>query len=152
MTAQLPDVIYHEGRRRKLMATPLEAYFEQGSQRPSLDHSHSALWRGYIGTWRLENEQLFLVHLRSAGAGSRLTLAMIFPEAKRRVFAAWFTGRLRIPEGRCLAALDGGFMSAHKRETLVEVTKGRTTAVRVLHLGTLPPALWPAEVMGNGWG
>lgn len=153
MTSQIPDTIYYQGRRCQLMATPLEAYFEQGAPRPELDCSYSALWRGYIATWRLVGGQLFLVHLRPGMVDApRLAIGSLFPGQGRKVLASWFTGRLRISAGRCLASLDGGFMSAHERETLVEVQDGRIISERTLDLASIPMAVWPAEVMGNGVG
>lgn len=153
MTSQIPDAIYYEGRRCKLMASPLEAYFEQGAPRPELDCSYSALWRGYIATWRLEGGLLFLVQLRPGMADApRLTIGTLFPGQGRKVLASWFTGCLRIAAGRCLASLQGGFMSTHERETLVDVLAGRVIAERTLDLAAIPMAAWPAEVMGNGWG
>ncbi|NOW45708.1 hypothetical protein FHW96_001863 [Novosphingobium sp. SG751A] len=153
MTSQIPDAIYYLGRRCQLMATPLEAYFERGAARPELDCSYSALWRGYIATWRLEGGQLFLVHLRPGMADApRLTIVTLFAGQGRKVLASWFTGRLRIPAGRCLASLDGGFMSAHEHETLVDVLEGRVIAERTLALAAIPMAAWPAEVMGDEWG
>lgn len=152
MTSQIPDTIYYRDRRCDLMATPLEAYFERGAPRPELDCSYSALWRGYIATWRLVDEQLFLVYLRPGMADApKLTLGTVFPGQGRRVFASWFTGRLRIPEGRCVASWEGGFMSAHERQTLVEVQGGRVASERTRDLASIPRASWPAEVMGDGW-
>lgn len=153
MTSQIPDTIYYQGRRCQLMATPLEAYFEQGAPRPELDCSYSALWRGYIATWRLEGGQLFLVHLRPGMPDApRLAIGSLFPGQGRKVLASWFMGRLRISAGRCLASLDGGFMSAHERETLVEIQNGRVISEHALDLASIPMAAWPAEVMGDGWG
>jgi hypothetical protein len=81
-----------------------------GIARPELNCTYSALWRGYIATWRLVERQLFLVYLRPGMAdGPKLTLGTVFPRQGRRVFASWFTGRLRISEGRCLEWLEGGF-------------------------------------------
>lgn len=153
MTCQIPDTIYYQGRRLQLMATPLEAYFEQGAARPELDCNYSALWRGYIATWRLVDGLLLLVHLRPGMADApKLTLGTVFPGQGRRVFASWFTGRLRITEGRCLASLEGGLMNAHERETLVEIAEGRIISERTLDLAAIPMAAWPAEVLGDGWG
>lgn len=153
MTSQIPDIIFYQGRRCDLVATPLEAYFEHGAARPELDCSYSALWRGYIATWQLVDGQLFLVHLRPGMADApRLSIGSLFPGQGRKVLASWFTGRLRIPAGRCLLSLDGGFMSAHARETLVEVQDGRVVFERTLDLASIAMATWPAEVMGDGWG
>ena len=152
MTTQIPDVIYYQDRRRQLMATPLEAYFQQGAARPDIDGSFSALWRGYIATWRLDEGHLYLVHLKPGMAdGAKFTVGTLFPGQGRRVFASWFTGRLRIAEGRCLASMSGGFMSAHEREILVEVVGGQAVETRILDLAFLMPEDWPDEVMGEGW-
>ncbi|MBB3955293.1 hypothetical protein [Novosphingobium sediminicola] len=152
MTSQIPDTIYYQDRRCDLMATPLEAYFEQGPARPELDCSYSALWRGYIATWRLVEGRLFLVYLRPGMAdGPKLTLGTVFPGQGRRVLASWFTGSLRISEGHCQEWLEGGFMNAHERETLVEIAEGWVISERTLDLASIPMAAWPAEVMGDGW-
>lgn len=151
MTTQIPDLIYYGGRRRDLMATPLEAYFER-AERPDFNCSFSACWRGYIATWRLDHDRLYLVHLKPAmDEGAKLTVGTLFPGRGRQVFASWFTGRLRIPEGRCLASMEGGFMSAHEQETLVEIVDGIVVESRVLDLALILQEYWPAEVMGEGW-
>ena len=151
MTTQIPDLIYYGGRRCDLMTTPLEAYFE-GAERPDINCSFSACWRGYIATWRLDDNRLYLVHLKPAlDDGAKLAVGKLFPSGGRRVFASWFTGQLRIPEGRCLASMEGGFMSAHERETLVQVVDGQAVETRVLDLAAIPESDWPAEVMVDGW-
>lgn len=152
MTIQVPDLIYYEGRRRELYATPLESYFDRGGVRPAMESSYSALWRGYVATWRLEGNRLFLVHLAPGIADStKLTVGTLFPGQGRRVLATWFTGRLRIGHGRCVAPLHGDGWSARERETLAEVVAGRAVAFRLLDRAISPCEEWLDEVPDADW-
>ena len=112
---------------------PLGHYFELGGKAPAFDDwSCTALWRGYVGTWEIVDSRLYLVDLTGTLAdGSQATLATIFPDHPKRVFAHWFTGTLRIPEGKILSYVHMGYGSSYERDHLIHVTDGVVTSEEI---------------------
>lgn len=158
MTAQNPDVLVYEGRRRALCSNPLESYFEQHPPRPDWDAWCSACWRGYVATWAIVNERLLLAELRGQatahaiasgttfagdlGRGdASVSLRTVFPEAQSPVLAEWYTGTLRIPDGELLEYVHAGYLSRYEREIVIEIERGRVVAERVEEA----PAEWAAQ-------
>ncbi|MFW9617512.1 hypothetical protein [Aquabacterium sp.] len=126
MTAQIPEELSHEGQQWPLFTEPLAAYFKQTGLRPGFVSPHTALWRGYVGSWLIEDGYLYLTalqgHLRD---GSEATLHTLFPDAGDRVKADWFTGTLRVPQGSQLEYVHMGFGSVFERELRIDVEAGK---------------------------
>lgn len=60
-TAQFPDKINYNGKEYNLNSNPLEVYFEKNpNKRPKSEVRSSALWRGYVATFEIIDNQLFL--------------------------------------------------------------------------------------------
>lgn len=74
----------------------------------------TACWRGYIGTWAIVGERFFLVKLVG-----RLRLVGDEP-----LFADWFTGTLRVPTGKLIHYVHGGFESVYEGELHIRVERG----------------------------
>jgi hypothetical protein len=106
-TDQLPDRIIVDGSQplalgasRKLM-DPLFAEvvrFKAASQKPgTITGSHcSALWRGYLATWEVSENKLFLRGVLMGGCGDRdpAPLDQLFPGRALPIHADWFSGEL----------------------------------------------------------
>ncbi len=61
MTTQIRDSLLYEGKTYPLNEIILERYFDAfPMQKPEIEISTSALWRGYIATFEIEDEQLFI--------------------------------------------------------------------------------------------
>ena len=60
-----------------------------------------------------------------------MSLETVFPGYTERVFAHWFSGTLRLPQGQLLHYVHGGFGSCYEQDLLVDVTRGVVTAKRV---------------------
>lgn len=71
-------------------------------------------WRGYIGTWKLEDGRLYLVEI-----GGRYKVTSPEP-----IFADWVTAVLRIPHGDLLHYVHMGFGSVFEFETHLKIEKG----------------------------
>jgi hypothetical protein len=125
MTAQIAERLIFEGQEHELFTEPLENYFEQGGINPGFESLSSDLWRGYVGTWEIQADRLYLVDLNgSLQSGELATLESVFPGIPDRVFADWFTGTLRIPQGRKLEYVHMGFGSKYERDLLIIIRKG----------------------------
>jgi hypothetical protein len=59
--------------------------------------------------------------------GSEVSLGRVFPGFPDRVFAHWFTGELRVPQGGLLQYVHMGFGSRYERDLLIQFRHGVQT-------------------------
>ena len=128
MTAQIAETLHYEGREHSLCTQPLDCYFKLSGTNPGFEATCTALWRGYVGTWEILDARLYLVGL--AGAlrdGSAANLSTVFPGFAERVFAHWYRGTLRIPQGSLLNYVHQGYGSTYESDLLLAVDRGVVT-------------------------
>ena len=78
-----------------LAAEPLAAYFALAETISPFAGATSGSGRGYQATWEIRDGRLYLIGLQGTLAGGRAgSLADLFPDFGRRVFAHWFSGTL----------------------------------------------------------
>ncbi|MCC6471779.1 MAG: hypothetical protein IT563_25930 [Alphaproteobacteria bacterium] len=89
-----------------------------------------------MALWTIAGDRLYLSDLsgwiptepREPGSGERsprhVTLADLFPDAKGPVHAAWYSGTLRIPQGRLVDYVHQGYASQYERFLLIDVIDG----------------------------
>lgn len=133
MTAQFEETLLFRGHKLRMCSEPLEAYFEAKGGRPDLS-SNTALDRGYIGSWEIVDDRLYLTEIwgelrdplgpADLGDFPALTIAHIFPNAGERVFAEWFTGTLRCVQGKRLRYEHIGYNSIYERDIFLEIQRG----------------------------
>jgi hypothetical protein len=124
MTAQFAEVLHYKGRKRSMCSLPLSLYFELAGEPPPFSESFlTSLWRGYVGTWRIQKNRLYLTGVE-AKIRSDPSLETIFPGFPERVFAHWYSGELRIPQGRMLQYVHAGFGSIYDADLFLRVEKG----------------------------
>jgi hypothetical protein len=132
-TAQEPDKIVYEEKVRALFANPLEDYYKSGRKRPPFMISPNTIssgnWRGYVATWKIFDDTLYLQHVESWIGGRKATLPRLFGKKVRngRVKATWFSGELRIPDGKQLQYVHMGYGSVYERDIILTIEKGRIT-------------------------
>ena len=125
MTAQFAETLILEGQATAMCSQPLGSYFEFGGIEPDFAETHTALWRGYIGTWEILGGRLYLIALNGTlQTGNPASLATIFPEYPERVFAHWYSGVLRIPQGELLEYVHAGYGSIYEKDLLIDVENG----------------------------
>lgn len=125
MTAQIADRLIFEGRKTALLAHPLMEYFDRGGIDPGFQPTCTALWRGYIANWEIVADRLYLVELQGLlQSGEPARLESVFPGFPERVFAHWFSGILRIPQGRQSECLNMGAGSLQERHLLLNLRRG----------------------------
>lgn len=137
MTAQIPDQIRLAGRDLPLHSTPLDQYFYLMGIEPGFQPPSSALWRGYVATWEVVDDRLYLVELESYLPGltglfdvRTGSLEDLFPGSDR-VFAHWYHGELCIPQGPEVDYMHGGFGMTHELALYLAVRAGVITGRRV---------------------
>lgn len=135
MTAQVPEILLYKEHRLNIRdgCEPLADYLKITGASPKFVISSTALWRGYMATWEIKNERLYLVcldgEIYEQGPAS---IATIFPDYPDRVFAHWYSGTLSAPQGELLKS-DGmfGFDDIYERDFHFEVERGVVVEIRV---------------------
>jgi hypothetical protein len=131
MTAQLHEVVIIEGDTLSMAFVPplpdnhprvvaeTDERMEALRARNRLLFS-TACWRGYQGTWRIDDGKLYLASLEG-----RYRLLGGEP-----LFADWVTCVLRVPRGNRLHYVHMGFGSIYEMEIHVKIERGIVVASR----------------------
>lgn len=136
MTAQIPEVLRFDGREHPMCTEPLEDWFELSGRKSPFHGYCSANWRGYIGTWEVRDQRLYLLGLEGKDDdGADLSLGSLFPDYPARVYAHWYSGTVRLPEGRLLQYEHGGYSSTYERDRLLRFEKGVLVETHVTRNG-----------------
>lgn len=136
-TAQFPDKINYNGKEYNLNSNPLEVYFEKNpNKRPKSEVRSSALWRGYVATFEIIDNQLFLKDIEiqyrdttSKGSNNsnwKSVLNEVFADQKN-IQVDWYTGLLVIPQGKVVNYVHMGYSSTYQHYTILELNKGVLT-------------------------
>ena len=134
MTAQFSERLHYDGREMSMCTEPLGDYFALGGVNPGFGYEQcTALWRGYIGSWEVLGGRLYLVAIHNLSSDGTDTnfLETVFPGYPDRVFAHWYTGTLRIPQGHTLKYVHMGYQSTFERDMLIDVERGVIGEVRI---------------------
>jgi hypothetical protein len=151
MTQQFDEGIIIDGGQTTISDRPLDSYFE-GKPWPFDPLASTALRRGYKGNWTLRDEKLYLVELEGyLPDGGRMMLWDLFPDAgDEGVFAHWFTGTLKVPQGQFYRYSKPYRHIKPQTEIIVEVVSGCVT-----HRGVIfnepPPPEDPPEPPKRWW-
>ncbi len=136
MTAQIAENLLYEGAKVSMCTEPLNDYFLLSGNYPRFDSNSSALWRGYIGSWEINERRLYLVELEGVlEDGTDVTLGTLFPDFPERVFAHWYSGTIRIPQGKQLRYVHMGYGSTFEQDLFLEIDQGIVTSTRIRNNG-----------------
>ena len=136
MTALIGETLRYEGREISMCSEPLGDYFALGGNNLHFEFTCTALWRGYVGIWEITSDRLYMIGLSGTlKDGSEATLESVFPGYPNRVFAHWYSGTLRIPEGKMLGYVHMGYGSTYERDRIIEIEKGVVIRTSIHHNG-----------------
>jgi len=136
MTAQMAERLLYEGERVAMCTTPLSNYFAMTGIWPRFEDDCTALWRGYVGHWEIAGNRLYLVELHGTlEDGTDVSVATFFPDFPDRVFAHWYSGTIRIPQGKLLKSLHAGFGRTFERDLFLDIERGVVVATHIHHNG-----------------
>ena len=136
MTAQIAEKLLYQGEQVAMCTNPLGDYFAMGGFNPRFESMSTALWRGYVGGWEIVDDRLYLVSLDGTlEDGTDATLETVFPGFPDRVFAHWYSGSVRIPQGKQLEYVHMGYASKFEQDLLLEIERGVVVATRVRQNG-----------------
>lgn len=126
MTAQVSEKLIYGGKEIPLFSNPLSLYLKQTGI--TFESPHTACWRGYVGTWEIIEilgvERLYLVSLSAHKTYEDLVGISDLFLGYDKVFAHWFTGELRCPQGALLNYVHGGYASTYEYDLLMEFKQG----------------------------
>lgn len=89
------DALLIDQRIHALAAEPLAIYFALTETASPFAGTASGDGRGYQATWEIRDGRLYLIGIQGTLAGGRPgSLADVFPDFQKRVFAHWFSGHL----------------------------------------------------------
>ena len=130
MTTQLPEILIHRGQKLNLCEQPLYDYLRRlrKRRRPKFLSWTTACHRGYVATWEIIDNKLYLRDLEGViardGEAIDADLKTALPWLKPPLFAKWVSGDLRGPEGRLVNYTHHGYSSKYERDRLFYVENG----------------------------
>jgi hypothetical protein len=129
-TSQRPDKIIYQGKNYDLHSNPLEKYFERNPDKRPKGGRSSNLWRGYIATFEIIDNDLFVVDIQTLRRKDRESesnwtsvLKEVFPD-QEKVKLDWFDGLLVIPYGEMTKFVYMGYGSLYEHYILLEIGQG----------------------------
>ena len=123
MTTQAGDILSYNSEKTTIATEPLKPYLETRTD-ISFIFKSTALVRGYIGIWKIKNKKLYLDSLLGFIENNvKVDVNYLFPN-KKEVFADWFSGQIRIPEGNLLKKIRTGYASVFERDRILKFNKG----------------------------
>jgi len=125
MTAQIQEILIYKDEQHRMSAEPLFNYWALGGPNPSFRMRTTALWRGYVGTWSVIKNRLYLTGIDANHEnGKQATLESLFPGYPERVFAHWFSGRVRLPQGDVVEYIHAGYASVYEADLFLDFEDG----------------------------
>ena len=133
MTAQVSETLILNGQKTKMCACPLDGFLAANTKRWNFAANCSACWRGYIGTWEIVDNRLYLKAIEGElTTGQEASLETLFPGYPDGAFAHWFSGTIRCPQGKMLKYVHGGFASKYERDLFMEFKCGVLVSERTV--------------------
>jgi hypothetical protein len=124
MTAQIHEALILDGKKTSLACCPpipkghprigVPSRNEPISEEDRSWRGSTACWRDYIGFWEIKDGRFYLIGLRGC-----MVLRGSDP-----LFADWFTGALRVPQGKMLKYIHMDFGSIYEQELHIKIEKG----------------------------
>lgn len=136
-TSQIAEKIIINGEKWDLLHCPIaldSILYEKVEELTSKNTEHSTgCYRGYIGTWELKNDRLFLRNIsfdlwddgKVAADSTNLVWELFEPyRTDEGIFASWVTDTLRIGRGEWLEYDDWGFDRNYEQESFLVIERG----------------------------
>ncbi len=123
MTIQAGDILTYNGEKTTIATEPLKPYLETRSD-VGFIYKTTALVRGYVGRWEIKSKKLYLVSLVGfIENNQQVDLNYLFPK-QTKVFASWYSGDIRIPEGELLKKINLGYASIFEKDRILTFKEG----------------------------
>ena len=134
-TAQYPDKIIYDGRKYDLIVNPMEIYFNNfPERRPQASLRSTALWRGYIATFEIIQNELWIVDIkievRTSDIGAKkftskwVSVINECLNGNSRMKVNWYNGLLITPYGEMVNYVHMGYASTYENYFVLEIHNG----------------------------
>lgn len=135
-TAQYGDRLIIEKDTFWINSNPLEGYFDKKGNRTingeEMQGSCTALWRGYVATWKLQNDSFFLVRIQTDYCGNNpIDLDVKKEFGTNKVFASWVNQTIVQTKGELIQYVHMGYMSIYEQEIYYNFKNGKITKTEV---------------------
>lgn len=103
MTTQLSELMIYHNEEFRIKNFPLNLYFKKSGNANPFEKDSSELdsfcWNGYLASWVVEGDHLFLKEIVQVPEGSENVpdLETVFPGQADGVFANWYSGEIEAP-------------------------------------------------------
>ena len=131
MSAQVKEILILNGKERAMASTPPipkdsheieEIVFEKGKKGLSGIFDSTACCRGYVATWKIEDVKFYFVDIKG----------LYRKKNKEPIFADWFTGELKIPQGKLLKRVHLAFASVYEEEIHIKIKDGIVQSIETI--------------------
>lgn len=123
MTAQRRERLLYKGEEIWMATVPLNQYIQNRDDLKFICYS-TACRRGYYGSWEIRDNKLFLIGLKAYTEGYKeVGLNYLFP-GQEKVFADWFSGEIKIPQGEILKYVHMEYASIFEKDLILKLEKG----------------------------
>lgn len=136
MTIQTMEKLIYKGRKVDIVTEPLSSYFTTIKTKLSICPVSSGCWRGYVGTWLIEYDKLYLIGFQGY---ARIKPNIIEPvdmsyifHGETKVFADWFTGEIIIPDGDLITNFQGRDITIYELGKLLDFKNGKLMGDRIV--------------------
>lgn len=140
-TAQQSEIIFINGKRHVMLSCPLEtdSVIREALKevRPAETVSNTSLWRGYVGYWSIQKGNLYVDSLQFELEDFTTKTIVLKNESifsaytdEYGVKASWFSGELRLVQGKLIRYEHMGFQSSFEKESFLNVKEGVVTNSR----------------------
>jgi len=131
-TAQAAEKIIINGDTINMFSCPLECLPNKEYKELEImldkEYSSTGLWRAYIGTWKIENGQLYLLKVEDENKEINVNHLLHKYNTPNGIKASWFSGEIKCIRGKNIQYVHMGFESVYEYETIYTIKKGKIIA------------------------
>ena len=135
-TAQIPDFLIYKGDTLSIYSNPLEGYFESKGVRTigeidfKKENYCTALSRGYVASWKIENDSLFLVSIETDYCSDNpIEIDLRQEFSRKKIFADWVSIEVINPSGKKIKHIHQGYESIYEYERGFEFIDGHLNTI-----------------------
>ena len=111
MTTQAREKIVIDGKETSMTSTPEIPENDPRIIKVQQQYITSACWRGYVGTWEIKNDRLYLI-----GISGKYNLRENTP-----IFANWYSGTLAASEGNIINQTNNGYTFIYEKDINIKI-------------------------------
>lgn len=134
MTVQTPEKICIGGSYFNMLADPLSDVITDSTARylASYQDDYPNCIRGYMGTWEIKDDCLFLIGFTSVTGGQRIKIKeeVIHPSSTP-IKANWFTGKLTIPLSHLCQEESSKYNVISPQELVITIHEGKLSKIHL---------------------